>query len=601
MNSLMGKLLYVDLSKNKFEEKPTPTEWIELYTGQKGLGARMLMDEVPPDTDPFSPENRVIMTTAVMTGTIVSCSGKLAITTKSPQSGTISDGSVGGHAGAELKFAGYDAVSIGGAAEKLSVLYISDNKTELIPAENLAGKGTFETESLVKEMIGDEHIKVLAIGPAGENRVLYACISSERYRQLGRGGIAAVLGSKNIKAIAVRGHLDVHVPDIKKCMETAMRIHQRDEVIAEDNEIYDLGTTCLVNYSQESGLLPTYNFQQGTFDGYEMINGEAFKEVRQNKKACFSCGIACGNYVVEGRSRVEGPEYETIALSGSSIGNSSREAIIHFNQICDDLGLDTISAGGTIAYMMEATEKGIHDFGLKFGEMEKVFQLLEDISFRRGMGDEIAWGSKKLSELYGGEDFAMQVKGLELPGYDPRGSWSMGLAFVTAPRGGCHMSAYPIAEEAWGELDPFTFEGKAKLVADMQNAQFAKFSMGVCDFWPIDSDTLAELFSVTYGGEWDGGKVDKAGERIFNLQRMYNIMAGFSRDEDRLPARFHKELLKVGPPKDKAYTKAEFEKTLDEYYAYRGWDQKGRPTIQKIEELGIEEDIVSRYRKYLNI
>ncbi|MBI9104613.1 MAG: aldehyde ferredoxin oxidoreductase family protein [Spirochaetales bacterium] len=600
MNSLMGKLLYVDLTEGKFEEKKTPLEWIELYTGQKGLASRMMMEDVLPATDPFSPENRVVMSTAVMTGTIVSCSGKLAIATKSPQSGTISDGSVGGHAGAELKYAGFDAVSIGGKAEKLSILYISDKKVDLIPATELAGLGTFETESRVKEIIGDDKVKVLAIGPAGENLVLYSCISSERYRQLGRGGIAAVMGSKNLKAIAIRGGLDVHVPDIKKCMDLAMEMHTKDEVISSDNEIYDLGTTCLVDYSQESGLLPTRNFQEGTFEEYKNINGEAFKAVRQNKKACFSCGIACGNYVVEGRSRVEGPEYETIALGGSSIGNGSRADLIEFNARCDDLGLDTISSGGTIAYMMEATEKGIYDFGIRFGEMEKVFDFLEKIAFRKGIGEEAAEGSRRLAAKYGGEEFAIQVKGLELPGYDPRGSWSMGIAYVTAPRGGCHMSSYPIAEEAWGELDPFTFDGKAKLVADMQNAQFAKFSMGVCDFWPIESDTLAKLFAATYGGDWNADKVDKSGERVFNLQRVYNVMAGFSRTEDKLPGRFHNELLKAGPPKGKAYTKEAFEKVLDEYFEYRGWDKAGRPKIEKLTQLGIEEDIIQAYSLYIN-
>lgn len=600
MNSLMGKILYVDMTKGESTVKPTPTEWIEKYSGQKGLGSRLLMEDITPFTEPFSADNRVVLSTSVMGGTCVACSAKLAMTTKSPQSGTISDGSVGGHIGAELKFAGYDAVSIGGRAEKLSILVITPEGVEVREAEELTGLGTFETEEKVKEMIERPEAKVLAIGPAGENLVLYSCVSSERYRQLGRGGVAAVMGSKNLKAVAIEGWLDVEVPDIKKLMELAMKVHVDDEVIAEDNEIYDLGTTCLVDYSQESGLLPTNNFQEGTFDKFEKINGSAFKEVRTNKKGCFSCGIACGNYVVEGKSRVEGPEYETIVLGGSSIGNGNRELLIEFNAQCDDLGLDTISAGGTIAYMMEATEKGIHDFGIRFGEMEKTLEYLEKIALKEGVGAEAAEGSKKLSEKYGGEDFSIQVKGLELPGYDPRGSWAMGIAYVTAPRGGCHMSAYPIAEEAWGELDPFTFEGKAKLVAEMQNAQFAKFSMGVCDFWPVASDTLAQLFSATYGGEWNAEEVDIMGERIFNLQRMFNVMAGFSRKEDKLPGRFHKELLKVGPPKDLAYTKEAFDAAMDEYYSFRGWDEQGRPTVEKLKSLGIEDKFIEAYQAALN-
>lgn len=599
MNSLMGKLLYVDMTAGKSTVKDTPTDWIEKYAGQKGLGSRMLMEDVSPNVEPFSQDNRIILSTSVMAGTCVACSAKLAMTTKSPLSGTITDGSVGGHIGAELKFAGFDAVSIGGRAEKLSILVITPDGVEIREAEELTGKGTFETEEKVKEMINRPQAKVLAIGPAGENLVLYSCVSSERYRQLGRGGVAAVMGSKNLKAVAIEGWLDVTVPDIKKLMELAMKVHVEDEVISETNEIYDLGTTCLVDYSQGSGLLPTNNFQRGTFDDFENINGASFKEVRTNKKGCFSCGIACGNYVVDGKSRVEGPEYETIVLGGSSLGNGNRAMLIEFNAVCDDLGLDTISAGGTIAYMMEATEKGIHDFGIRFGEMEKALEYLKLMAHKEGIGAEACYGSKKLSEKYGGQDFAIQVKGLELPGYDPRGSWAMGIAYVTAPRGGCHMSAYPIALEAWGELDPFTFEGKAQLVAEMQNAQFAKFSMGVCDFWPVSSETLSQLFSATYGGEWDAATVDIMGERVFNLQRMFNIMAGFSRAEDKLPARFHKELLEVGPPKGKAYTKEAFDAAMDEYYSFRGWDDQGRPTIEKLESLGIEEKFIAEYRKAL--
>jgi len=599
MNSLMGKLLYVDLDRGVSETRPTPAEWIELYTGQKGLGARMLMEDVPPDTDPFSGANRVILSTAVMTGTAVSCSAKLAVTAKSPQSGTISDGSVGGHIGAELKYAGYDAVSIGGRAEELSYLYISPDRVEIRPAPELKGLGTFETEERLKASLGDPRVKIMAIGPAGENRVLFSCISSERYRQLGRGGIAAVLGSKNLKAVAIRGWLDVHVPDIRKCLDLAMSFHIQDGVIAEENDIYQLGTPCLVDMSQESGLLPTRNFQEGRFEDYQNIDGAALKEVRQNKKACFSCGIACGNYVVDGKARVEGPEYETIALGGSSIGNGSRAKLIEFNALCDDLGLDTISAGGTLAFMMESTEKGIHDYGIRFGETDKALEYLRLMARKEGIGREAAEGSLRLARKYGGEEFAMQVKGLELPGYDPRGSWAMGLAYVTAPRGGCHMSAYPIALEAWGQLDPFTFEGKAELVARMQNAQFAKFSMGICDFWPVSSETLGRLFEATYGGTWPEEKVDACGERIFNLQRVYNVMAGFSRKEDILPPRFHREDLKEGPPKDHPYTKQGFDRAMEEYYSFRGWDGEGRPLPETLRRLGMEEEIIRRYEACL--
>jgi len=600
MNSFMGKMLVVDLTAGRVETRAIPAEWVELYTGQKGLGTRILMEDFHPKTDPLAPENRIVLATSIMGGTIVSCSAKLAMVSKSPQTGTITDGSVGGHIGAELKYAGYDAVMITGKASELSYLYIDPDKAEIRPAIELKGAGTFETDSKLKEIIGDDQAKILSIGPAGENLVPFSCVCSERYRQLGRGGIGAVMGSKNLKAVAIRGWLDIHVPDIEECMKVAAEMHQRDKISNPQNEMYTDGTPILVDFCQDSGVLPTRNFQEGVFEGEKNINSEALKEIRQNKKACFSCGIACGNYVKTGNAEVEGPEYETIALCGSNIGNADREKLVRLNALCDDLGLDTISTGGVIAFMMEATEKGIHDFGIRFGETDKALELVKDIANRRDTGAQGALGTKALSEKIGGKPFAMHIKGLELPGYDPRGSWGMAVSYATAPRGGCHMTAYTIALEARGHLEPFTYEGKGQLVAEMQNEQFAKFSAGICDFWPLDSETLARLLEVTYGGKWTGNQMLEIGERIFNLQRMFNVMAGITRQDDKLPERLHKEVLTQGPPSGKTMPEEEFNRAMDEYYSFRGWDEKGRPTIEKLEELGIEEKLIAEYRRVLN-
>jgi aldehyde:ferredoxin oxidoreductase len=475
------------------------------------------------------------------------------------------------------------------------MIYLDPHGAEIREIPELEGAGSFATESRVKEVLGDDQVKVLAIGPAGENLVRFACISSERYRQLGRGGLGAVMGSKNLKAIAIRGWLDVQVEDIDRCLQLAAELHKNDAICDPDYEVYELGTWMLVDPSQESGLLPTRNFQQGTFADSKALNGESYKALRKNKKACFSCCIACGNYVETGKNRVEGPEFETIALCGSSIANGDPELLVELNALCDDLGLDTISTGGVLAYMMEMTERGIHDFGLHFGETRKAIERVKDIAHVKGIGRDAALGSRALAEKYGGGEYAMQIKGMELPGYDPRGSWGMGLAYATAPRGGCHMTTYPIAEEAWGPLDPFTFDGKAKLVVEGQNIQFAKFSMGICDFWPLSSENLGKLFEVTYGGSWPAEKVDLAGERIFNLQRMFNVMAGFSRQDDRLPERFHRETLQDGPPKEIKMEKEQFDRALDEYYRLRGWDKQGRPSPEKLRQLGIEEDLIEAY------
>ena len=599
MNSIMGKILTVDLEKGLIRTRVTPAEWIELYTGQKGLATRLLMEDLDPAADPLSGENRLILAASIMAGTIVSCSAKLAIAAKSPQTGTISDGSVGGHIGAELKYAGYDGVTITGRAKDLQYLYIDPDRAELRDAEELKGLGAFASETRIKQIIGDDKVKILTIGPAGENLVRFACICSEHYRQLGRGGLGAVMGSKNLKAIVIRGWLDVRVADIGKCMAAAAEAHAHDDILDPENDNYVYGTPVLVDMAQESGLLPTRNFQSGRFEGSEKINGESLKALRKNKKACFSCGIACGNYVQADGSKVEGPEFETIALCGSNIGNGDPKQLIELNALCDDLGLDTISAGGVLACMMEMTETGVHDFGIRFGDTAKAMELVKDIAHLRGVGKEAALGALALADKYGAPQLAMQIKGMELPGYDPRGSWGMGLAYATAPRGGCHMTTYPVAEEAWGDLDPFTFEGKAELISKGQNAQFAKFSMGICDFWPIESKTLGKLFEATYGGSWPAEKVELTGERIFNLQRMFNVMAGFSGADDRLPVRFHQEALPEGPPKGIEMTEQAFSAALKEYYSLRGWDEQGRPTLETLNRLGIEKELIERYRKSL--
>lgn len=600
MNSLAGKILMVDLDSGRVRTRVTPKEWVDLYTGQKGLATRLLMEELDPSVDPLSTQNKLVLATSLMAGTIVSCSAKLAIASKSPQSGTISDGSVGGYIGAELKYAGYDALSITGRAKKLSYLYLDPERVEIRSAEDFEGLGAFAAETKIKEKLSDSQAKVLTIGPAGENLVPFACICSERYRQLGRGGLGAVMGSKNLKAIAVRGWLDVKVADIQQCLSMAAEAHKRGGILASDYKTYEYGTPFLIDLVQGSGLLPTRNFQSGRFELAQNINAEAFESLRKNKKACFGCAIACGNYVKAGRSTVEGPEFETIALCGSNIGNGDPELLIEINSLCDDLGLDTMSTGGVLACMMEMTEKGIHDFGLRFGDTQKALDMVRDIALLRGMGKEGALGSRMLSAKYKAPQLGMHIKGLEIPGYDPRGSWGMGLAYATAPRGGCHMTCFPIGKEAWGDLDPFTFEGKARLVIDGQNSQFAKFSIGICDFWGIDRGTLGQLLEVTYGGCWPEDKILRIGERIFNLQRMFNVMAGFRRDDDRLPDRFYKETLQEGPPKGITMPAAAFEECLSQYYEVRGWDEQGRPSVDTLNRLGIEQELIERYREKLH-
>ncbi|GAB6174231.1 aldehyde ferredoxin oxidoreductase family protein [Paradesulfitobacterium aromaticivorans] len=584
--SYTGKILRVDLSAGTCQVEELNRQWASEYFGGKGLGIKYLYEEIAPGIDPLSPANKLILMTGPFTGTTIPVSGKLAVVSKSPATGTILDCSIGGHFAGELKFAGYDAVIFEGKAAKPVYVYIEDSKVEIQEASSLWGMGAQETELSLRSMI-DEEVKVLAIGPAGENLVTMSCITSELYRQAGRGGIGAVMGSKNLKAVVVRGNGSVSVPNIKEFMVTVKEIMHKDTLTDTNLWAYTDGTPMLVEMSQSSGILPTRNFQDGTFEGFRNINSDAVKSVRAGKKGCLSCALGCGNYSRNGRAAVEGPEYETLAIGGSNCGIDDLEAIIKFNNLCDDLGLDTISVGNVAAFAMELTEKGIKDFGLRFGDKEGYLLVPALIAHRDGIGVDLGLGVKKLSEKYGGRDFAMQVKGLEFPGYEPRGSWGMGLAFATSDRGACHMRAWPAAEEAYGERDPFTIEGKAQLVLDMQHYNAVKFSLILCDFWALSLETMAELMEALTGRPVTVQVLEKAGERVVNLARQFNVREGFSKDNDNLPARIFKETLKSGATAGKVLPEEEFAQMLGEYYDLRGWDQDGIPTAAKLQELGI--------------
>jgi len=525
----------------------------------------------------------MIFMTGPFTGTLVPCSGKLAISTKSPASGTILDCSIGGHFAGELKYAGYDAVIVEGKAKEPVYLWIENDRVEIRSADEVWGKGTHETEFSLKNSHGLD-VKVLAIGPAGENMVSMACISSELYRQAGRGGVGAVMGSKNLKAIVVRGTGGVAVANHKELCTKAKEFLKNDALTDDNLWAYTDGTPMIVELSHSSGILPTRNFQQGTFAEFKNISADAVKGVRKDKKGCLSCGLGCGNYVEVGQITVEGPEYETLAIGGSNCGISDLEAIVEFNKICDDLGLDTISVGNTIAFAMEMTEKGIKDFNLRFGDVEEYLRVTEEISNNQS---DLALGVKALAEKYGGNDFAMQVKGLEFPGYEPRGAWGMGLAYATSDRGACHMRAWPVADEAYGDMDPFTIAGKAEMVIGLQHYNAAKFSTILCDFWALSLETAAELLTLTTGKQYTAQDLEVIGERIVNLARLFNAREGFAAKDDKLPRRIYNEALKTGATAGKRLPEVEFNRMLREYYQLRGWDNTGKPIADKINQLGI--------------
>ncbi len=578
-----GTVLRVNLSTGKTAKEPLNKEWARNYLGGKGLSIKYLYEELKAGTDPLSPENKLILMTGPTTGTIVPNSGKLAIAAKSPATGTILDCSIGGHFAPELKYAGYDAVIIEGKAKAPVYLFIEDDLVELRSARELWGKGAHETEHIIAETLGD--VITMAIGPAGENLLPMACISSELYRQAGRGGIGAVMGSKNLKAIAVWGSGGIEIPNIRK-FSAAMNKIKREDTMTDDNMwAYSDGTPMIVDLSQSTGILPTRNFQDGAFPEYKKINSEAVKNTLKAKKACFACPLACSNYVKKGQAEVEGPEYETLALCGSNCGISDLEAIIEFNRLCDDFCLDTISAGNTVGFAMELTEKGVYDFGISFGDVDNFLKMPGLIARREGVGADLAEGVRAMAEKFGGKNYAMQVKGLEIPGYDPRGSWSMGLAYGTADRGACHMRAWPAAVEAFGDIDPFTAEGKAELVIGMQDDNSVKFSAIFCDFWALSTERMAEILTVLLERKIEAAELTTIGERINNLARLFNEREGFTRKDDDLPDRIFNEKLATGFTAGKLLPKDDYEIMLGEYYRLRGWDENGIISDQKKKEL----------------
>lgn len=586
MYSYCNCLLRINLTTGLITKEELQGEWVKQFIGGKGLGMKYLYEELVPGIDPLGPENRFILMTGPFTGTIVPCSGKLSIVTKSPANGTLLDCSIGGSVAGALKYAGYDAVIIQGKAASPVYLRIENSQVSLESAENLWGKGTRETEFQLRALYGPE-AKVLSIGPAGENLVSFACISSELYRQAGRGGVGSVMGSKNLKAVVIKGTGDVKVADLAGLLKLVHHGLHNDLLTDTNLWAYTDGTPMLVELSQTAGILPTKNFQSGNFQEYEGLNSASIQKIRKAKKACLSCGLGCGNFLKSGENEVEGPEYETLSVAGSNCGIGDLKAVMKFNALCDDLGLDTISTGGVIAFAMESTEKGTHDFGLGFGEIDKYLEMPKLIAYRQGLGNELALGVKGISEKYGGKDFAMHTKGLEFPGYEPRGSWAMGLAYATAPRGACHMSAWPVAEEAYGERDPFTIEGKAEFVIGLQHYNAIKFSLILCDFWALSFDLMAEMLSLALGREVSAQQLEKTGEAVFNLARQFNVREGYGRLDDSLPPRIFQDTLPSGATEGRYLPKNQFKEMLNQYYQLRGWDNNGVPTLGKLDELGL--------------
>lgn len=601
-----GKLLWVDLTKEKIEHRDTPEDLVKAYVGGKGLGAILLYKLLPKGIDPLSPQNILLFLTGPLNATGVPAASKAVLVTKSPHTKAFLDSYCGGYWPSWIKLAGFDGIIITGKARELTYLYIGDDGIELRKASHLRGKGVFETTNILIKEVGDRNAKVAAIGPAGENMVEYACVVCDYHHNFGRGGGGAVMGSKNLKAIAItteNRELEVAKPD-----ELSRFISEvnRTQIFSEAHEWARTdGTPAVVDWSNQAGLLPTYNFRTGVFKYADRINADVMRKYRERKSACYRCPIVCRNIISIRRGkyrgvRIEGPEYETLSMAGSNCGIRRFDAIAMWNYKVDDYGLDSISTGATIAMAMEAYRRGylskedLDGLDLSFGNEEAWIRILDHIAYRKGIGDVLAGGVKKLAEYIGKDawKFALHIKGLELPGYDPRGSFGMALAYATSDRGACHLRSWPVGYEAFGRLDPYSPDGKAKLIIRDQNRNSIKWSMIFCDFYAVNTETMAKFYYLVTGREISREQLYLIGERIWNLTRLFNVREGFSRKDDYPPYRIMRETLKEGPPKGKRVSKKVYEKMLIEYYRLRGWNMKGIPTKRKLKQLGLM-DLIS--------
>jgi len=620
MNGYGGKILRIDLSSGRFEVQPTPERMAREFLGGRGFAAKLLYDGLDPATEPLSPANMVIIASGPLSGVFLPGSGKITFAAKSPATGGYGDSNMGGHLASELKYAGYDAVVISGAAEKPSYISIDDDRVEIREASKYWGRGAIETEKALLDDLGED-FRVATIGPAGEKLVRFACVSHDFGRQAGRTGIGAVLGSKKVKAIAVRGSKAIPLADPKGVLAKGREMFEACFAKPGFREWTPYGTAGVTDWVNEVGAFPTRNFQSSFFEGHKEINGQRLKEkILVTDKGCFGCPIPCGKYSrtkgIRGSGRekesvyVEGPEYETIALLGGNCGIRDIEDVAYLNHVCDELGLDTISGGNVAAFAIECYERGIlnrESVGrdLAFGDAGSVAYLLEKIARREGIGDTLADGVRIAAARFGGgsERFAIHVKGLEVSGYEPRWAPAMMLSYMTADVGAHHNRSWAITHDVATGRD--SLEGKADKVIELQHTRPLFDVLGVCRLqWVeigFDLHYYEEIFPLVTGWKYTWKDLLTVSERVWNLTRAFNIkhIDGFGRSYDYPPARFSEDPVPDGPAKGKCIPREKLDLLLDEYYAKRGWSKDGRPTEATLRRLGLEnvaEDLVEQGR-----
>ena len=614
--SWAGKILRVNLTAGTVKSEPLNMEWARAYLGSRGLGTKYLVSEIDPKVDPLSADNKIIWATGPLTGTMASTGGRYTVITKGPLTGAIACSNSGGYWGAELKMAGWDMVIFEGKSAKPVYLYICDDVAELRDADHLWGKSVWQTEDMLKKSHQDPLLRISSIGKSGENGVLYAAVVNDLHRAAGRSGVGAVMGSKNLKAIAVRGTKGVgNIRDPKAFMaasKAAKKVLADNAVTGQGLPTY--GTQVLMNVINEVGALPTRNHRDVQFEGAKDISAEAMATPRKTdgkkhlvtNQACFGCTIACGriskmdesHFSVQNKPEYWGAsgglEYEAAWALGAANGVNDLEALQYANLICNEEGFDPISFGATIGAVMELYEMGVltkEQIGTEapFGSAKALCELAEMTAKGIGFGKEIGLGSKRLTAKYGHPDLSMSVKGQEFPAYDGRVIQGIGLAYATSNRGACHLRGYTIASEVLGipvKTEPTEHEGKPELVKAFQDATAAFDSAGICIFTSF-AWTLADVapqVQAACGEEYTMEHLNHIGERIWNMEREFNNAAGFTKADDSLPKRLLTEAAKTGPGKGVV---SKLPEMLPKYYDVRGWDSEGRPTAQTKARLGL--------------
>jgi aldehyde:ferredoxin oxidoreductase len=621
--AFMGKILRVNLSEGVVATEALREDWARSLIGGAGLATRYLYEQVPAGADPLGPENLLIFMTGPLTGTASASSSRYSVVGKSPLTGIWGHANSGGSFGPALKRSGYDGILFEGVSPRPVTLMIVGGRADLVPADDLWGRSVFETEDLIQESSG-RHMTIASIGPAGENLVRYAAIMNNKHRAAGRCGLGAVMGSKRLKAIACSGHASIELADRHGFRETA-----RNQLDLLNESVLKVGfdafgTNMVSDMVNIRGGYPTRNWQEGVFDQIEEVNAQALTDrVLVKGVNCFACPVTCGRgtEIREGKwagESGEGPEYETCNVFGALCGVANMEAITKANYLCNAYGLDTISTGSTIAFALECHEKGILTEGqtggtaLRFGDADLVVDLVGRIARREGIGDLLAEGTKAMAERLGqgAAHFAMNVKGLELPAYDPRAAKICGLGYVTANRGGDHITAYVegptfvdvpfLLVEDSTIRDPFVADpAEAQVVIDLENALTTLDCLGGCKFMGIllTAEDLVGLVSSATGWEFGVDDFRTGGERAYNLMRAFCAREGMTREQDTLPARLMEDPLPSGPAEGMVIDRDTLERMKDAYYAARGWDERtGIPTAAKLRELALDDLIADLWR-----